>query len=134
MRPIDIRASQGDDREETWAGGDITAALDVLVRYRKTFVAVVGLIIASGLLYAFLASPVYRTDIMVQVEEPSGNTAASRLMAGISPMFDVKAAANADVELLHSRMVVRKAVENLPRYKRASPSILPGTRTANPNY
>ncbi|CAG2141879.1 Tyrosine-protein kinase etk [Cupriavidus numazuensis] len=103
----------------------MTAVFDVLVRYRKTFAVVVGGIVTSGLLYSLLASPVYRTDIMVQVEEPGGTAMPSRLIAGVSPIFDVKPAPTAEMELLRSRLVVGKAVEDLHLYIDATPRYLP---------
>jgi len=102
---------------------DLTAILDTLVRYKWTFFLVAALITLLGALYALFSKPVYRADIVVQVEDMSTNGASSKLAASLSPMFDVKPAASAEMELLRSRMVVGKAVDTLhldivaaPRY------------------
>lgn len=114
---------------ETWDDNekpmDMTSYVDVLVRYRWTFFAVAGAILCAGLLYAFLARPVYRADTLVQVEDTSPGTNASKLAANISPVFDAKPAASAEIELLRSRMVVGKAVDTLRLDIDAQPRYLP---------
>ncbi|MDW3681309.1 polysaccharide biosynthesis tyrosine autokinase [Cupriavidus sp. CV2] len=102
---------------------DLTAYIDVLARYRWTFILIAGIVTAAGAIYALLAKPVYRADIVVQVEDNgSGN---SKLAGSISQVFDVKPAASAEIELLHSRMVVGKAVDNLRLYIDARPQYFP---------
>ncbi|GMG92684.1 polysaccharide biosynthesis tyrosine autokinase [Cupriavidus metallidurans] len=109
--------------EESDNAVDMTSYVDVLIRYRWTFLVVAGTILGVGLLYALMARPIYRADIMVQVEESNPTNNASKLIASISPGLDVKPAATAEMELLRSRAVVGKAVETLrldidakPRY------------------
>jgi len=104
---------------------DLTAILDTLVRYKWTFVVVAGLITLLGVVYALLSKPVYRADIVVQVEDMSTNGANSKLAASLSPMFDVKPAASAEMELLRSRMVVGKAVDTLHLDVSAGPRYFP---------
>ena len=77
---------------------DLTAVLDTLVRYRWTFILVAGLVTILGMVYATLSKPVYRADIVVQVEDTSGNAAGTKLAASLSPVFDVKPAASAEME------------------------------------
>lgn len=118
-----------DPAPDTWDDNekpmDMTSYVDVLVRYRWTFVTVAAAILCAGLLYAFLARPVYRADIVVQVEDTTPGTSASKLAANISPVFDAKPAASAEIELLRSRMVVGKAVDTLRLDVEAVPRYLP---------
>jgi len=104
---------------------DLTAVLDTLVRYRWTFILVAGLVTILGMVYATLSKPVYRADIVVQVEDTSGNAAGTKLAASLSPVFDVKPAASAEMELLRSRMVVGKAVDLLHLDVVAAPRYFP---------
>jgi len=104
---------------------DLTAVLDTLVRYRWTFLLVAGCITILGMVYAALSKPVYRADIVVQVEDTTGNNAAGTKLAAISPVFDVKPAASAEMELLRSRMVVGKAVDLLHLDVVAAPRYFP---------
>ncbi|MGO4325711.1 polysaccharide biosynthesis tyrosine autokinase [Cupriavidus sp. 2TAF22] len=104
-------------------GIDLTGYLDILMRYRWTFLLVAGVIFLLGATYAFFTRSVYRTDIVVQVEDTGGSSNTSKLAGSVAPVFDVKPAAASEIELLHSRMVVGKAVDNLrlaidarPRY------------------
>lgn len=103
---------------------DLTAYLDVLVRYRRTFLAVSGFIICVGLAYTLLAKPIYRTELLIQVEESSDN-ATSRTDTRSAPVVDIKPATTAEIELLRSRMVVGKAVDNLRLYIDAAPRYFP---------
>lgn len=114
-------ADNTDDREGVV---DLTSWIDVLAKYRWTFVLVAGLITLLGIVYAFMARPVYRADIVVQVEE-SATSPASKLAASVSPVFDVKPAASAEIELLQSRMVVGKAVDTLNLDIEAAPRYFP---------
>jgi len=109
---------------------DLTAYLDILVRYRWTFLSIVLTGVVIGLIYAMVAKPVYRADILVQVEEPNPASGATKMAASVSPVFDVKPAAAAEIELLRSRMVVGKAVDSLQLNLVASPRYFPGIGSA----
>jgi len=106
---------------------DLTAYIDILVRYRWTFLGITAIVFALGLLYAVIAPAVYRADIVVQVEEanapPGGG--ASKLSTTTSPALDIKPAVSAEMELLRSRMVVGKAVEALHLDIEAAPHYFP---------
>jgi tyrosine-protein kinase Etk/Wzc len=107
--------------EESDNAVDMTSYVDVLIRYRWTFLVVAGTILGVGLLYALMARPIYRADIMVQVEESNPTNNASKLIASISPGLDVKPAATAEMELLrHARWWARKLrnldIDAKPRY------------------
>lgn len=126
MRSLDKQSNVPDNvDEEDTAVVDLTAYVDVLVRYRRTFLAVAGLVICVGLLYALLAKPAYRADMIVQVEDSSGGNTPNKLSAGLSTVFDVKPAPSAEIELLRSRMVVGKAVDDLRLLIEATPKYLP---------
>jgi len=118
-----VQGSAADNWDAAETPIDLSAYLDVLLRFRWTFMAVAATVIVAGLLYAFLTKPVYRADMLVQIEDTGNSSNASKIAASISPVFDVKPAATAEIELLRSRMVVGKAVDNLrldivatPRY------------------
>ncbi len=102
---------------------DLVHYLDVLLASRWLIVSIAGIVLALGVAYAFLARPVYQADILVQVED-SPNSANS-LLGDVSSLFDVKALATAEIEIIRSRMVVGKAVDNLHLYISAKPNYLP---------
>ncbi|WP_420997521.1 polysaccharide biosynthesis tyrosine autokinase [Cupriavidus sp. 30B13] len=123
INPHDILP--GSQRPAREKGMDLTGYLDILVRYRWTFFAVAGTIFLLGATYAFFTKSVYRTDIVVQVEDTGGSSNTSKLAGSVAPVFDVKPAAAAEIELLHSRMVVGKAVDNLRLFIEARPRYFP---------
>ncbi|MES2007448.1 MAG: polysaccharide biosynthesis tyrosine autokinase [Pseudomonadota bacterium] len=102
---------------------DIVRYLDVLLASRALIATITAVVLALGVAYAFLARPVYEADILVQVEDNPNS--ANSLLGDVSSLFDVKAEATAEIEILRSRMVVGKAVDNLHLYIRAKPNYLP---------
>ncbi|ODV44002.1 tyrosine protein kinase [Cupriavidus sp. UYMMa02A] len=102
---------------------DLVRYLDVLLASRWLIASIAGLVLALGVAYAFLARPVYRADILVQVEDNPNS--ANSLLGDVSSLFDVKALATAEIEILRSRMVVSKAVDNLRLYISAKPDYFP---------
>ncbi|NUO86050.1 MAG: tyrosine protein kinase, partial [Cupriavidus sp.] len=102
---------------------DLVRYLDVLLASRWLIAAIACAVLALGVAYAFLARPVYRADILVQVEDNPNS--ANSLLGDVSSLFDVKALATAEIEILRSRMVVGKAVDNLRLYISAKPNYFP---------
>ena len=76
-----------------------------------------------GALYALLSQPVYEANLMLQVEEPV--EARQGLMGDASALFEIKAEAAGEVEVLRSRRVVLPAVQVLHRGIRAVPKRFP---------
>lgn len=79
--------------------------------------------VSLGLAYALLATPVYRSDMLFQIEE---NAEQSRgLLGDVSSLFDIKAGAATEIEILQSRLVVSRAVDTLHLDVDASPRRFP---------
>ncbi|MCX4161553.1 MULTISPECIES: polysaccharide biosynthesis tyrosine autokinase [Paraburkholderia] len=106
---------------------DIRAVLDVLIKNVKTIVAVTAVFVLVGALYALLARPVYSVDITVQVEsnDDLAGAAAGNLIGGLSSLFDVKSTDDGEMEILHSRLVTDKVVDDLRLYIDAQPRYFP---------
>ncbi|KHK57111.1 tyrosine protein kinase [Burkholderia sp. A9] len=102
---------------------ELVRYLDLVLSNRWLVVSVAAIVLAIGTAYAFLASPIYESNILIQVEESPGSAAS--LLGDISSLFDVKTEAAAEIEILGSRMVVDNAVENLRLYIDAKPSYFP---------
>ncbi|EHP37944.1 tyrosine-protein kinase EpsB [Cupriavidus basilensis OR16] len=102
---------------------DLVHYLDVLLASRWLIASIAGAVLVLGIAYAFLARPVYQADILVQVED-NPNSAKS-LLGDVSSLFDVKAEATAEIEIIRSRMVVGKAVDNLRLYISGKPNYFP---------
>jgi tyrosine-protein kinase Etk/Wzc len=128
--------------------GDELRLSDYLAAILGSWRIVVSLMLAVLLLgtaYAFLASPVYKADAMIQVTEaaPQNNAnGQANAVQTVSQMFDSKSTTAAEIELLRSRAVVEDTVKKLHLDISARPRYFPvvggmissilGTRNGEP--
>ncbi|MGZ3239901.1 MAG: GNVR domain-containing protein, partial [Burkholderiaceae bacterium] len=103
---------------------EIASYLDTLFDNRWLILKVTLIVALLGAAYAFLAKPVYEATMMVNVEEDKPNT-SKNILGDISSLFDVKAAATSEMELLKSRLVVSRAVDELGLYIKTQPKYFP---------
>ncbi|WP_323639657.1 tyrosine-protein kinase Wzc [Pectobacterium polonicum] len=102
---ISIKASETNTDEI-----DLGRLLGTLLDNRWLIVGVTAVFTVLGIVYAMLATPVYKADALIQVEQSSGNS----LLKDISSMLpDAKPESAAEIELIKSRMVVGKTVNDL---------------------
>lgn len=105
--PVNFKLYFNTVYDSRWLIGIITAMLTV-----------------GALLYALLAKPVYEANLMIHVEEESPN-ASKNILSEASSLFETKKAAIAEMELLRSRMVISRAVDNLQLYVEVQPVYFP---------
>jgi tyrosine-protein kinase Etk/Wzc len=105
------------------AGTDLLEYWDIIADNRRliAIVTAVALIIGAG--YAFLARPVYEANLLIQVEDSSAS--AKSFLGDAATLFDVKTPAAAEIEIIRSRFVIGKAVDNTLLYISAYPRHLP---------
>lgn len=96
---------------------------DIVVDNRWLIGAVLGLALAVGGAYAFIARPIYEANLLIQVEDNLGNSKS--LLGEAAGLLDVKTATSAELEILRSRLVIGQAVDNARLYIHASPRYLP---------
>jgi tyrosine-protein kinase Etk/Wzc len=96
---------------------------DIVVDNRWLIAAITALAFIIGLAYAFLAKPVYESNLLIQVEDSSGS--AKSLLGDAGSFFDVKTPATAEMEIIRSRMVIGQAVDSTLLYVEAGPRYLP---------
>ncbi|WP_176048587.1 polysaccharide biosynthesis tyrosine autokinase [Burkholderia sp. BCC1644] len=104
---------------------DLAGAIDVLVARRWLIAAVTAACMGAGTLYAFLAPRQYQADIMVQVEDSGDTSAAKSALGDVSSLFDIKSSAAAEAQILASRLVVTRAVDELRSYIVVQPKRFP---------
>lgn len=95
---------------------DLLALLGTLIDSKWIIIGITALFFAAGVAYALLSAPIYQANALVQVEEKKGGMAALGSMGGMgemSEMFGGTSPAVTEIELLKSRAVLGKAVENL---------------------
>ncbi|HEX7643159.1 MAG TPA: polysaccharide biosynthesis tyrosine autokinase [Burkholderiaceae bacterium] len=102
----------------------LTNYYDMLVDSRWLILKIALLVSLCGVAYAFLSKPVYEATMLIHVEEDKPNT-SKNMLGDISSLFDVKAAAISEMELLNSRMVITRAVDNLGLYINVRPKYFP---------
>jgi tyrosine-protein kinase Etk/Wzc len=83
---------------------------------------VVGAAVLSTV-YALVAHPVYRSDMLFQIEE--GAESSRSLLGDVSAFFDIKTGAATEVEILKSRQVAAQPVDALHLYISAQPRYFP---------
>jgi len=89
---------------------DLASYLDLLIENRWLIAAVALFVTMLGAAYAFIATPVYQSNILVQVEDGAGSS--SMMLGELASAFEMKSAATAEIEILRSRYVVTQAVKN----------------------
>jgi len=98
--------------------------LDVVLDNRWLVLGIAALVLAAGVGYALLSTPVYRADTLIQVEDTKVG-GANGLLSDVSGMFDIKSPATAEIEILRSRLVVGQAVANLQLDLDIEPKYIP---------
>ncbi|MBC7500212.1 MAG: polysaccharide biosynthesis tyrosine autokinase [Herminiimonas sp.] len=77
-----------------------------------------------GAIYTYTAKPVYQANMLIHVEEGSQRE-SKNILGELSTLFDVKTATPSEMELLQSRLVVSRAIDNLQLYVTAQPDYFP---------
>lgn len=98
--------------------------LNILFDHRWLIVKIALAVTLLGIAYAFLAKPLYEANMMIHVEENKPKE-AKNILGEMASTFEVKTAATSEMELLRSRLVVSRAVDNLRLYIDAHPKYLP---------
>jgi tyrosine-protein kinase Etk/Wzc len=119
--PFDPRAVEGSDDEPSF---DLKGHLHTLYDNRWLIGGITAFITLIAVLYALVAKPVFEANLMIHVEEESPN-ASKNILSEASSLFETKKAAIAEMELLRSRMVVSRAIDNLQLYIDVQPKYFP---------
>ena len=91
-------------------GLSLVDILENVFFFRWFFFATFTLITSIAIVYALLASPVYRTDALIQVEEKKGSNLGA--LSQITKALDVQQSpVLGEIEIIRSRTVVGEAIE-----------------------
>src|SRR5205814_4485371 len=77
---------------------------DIIVDSRWLIAAVMAVAVTVGAAYAFLANPVFESNLLIQVED--SQSSAKSFLGEASSLFDVKTPATAEMEIIRSRMII----------------------------
>ncbi|MCY1338829.1 Tyrosine-protein kinase wzc [compost metagenome] len=89
---------------------DLLGLFGTLLDHKWLIASVTAGFMAVGVAYALLATPIYRSNAIVQVEQKK---AAIPGLSDMSEMFGGESAAVTEIELIKSRAIIGKAVDNL---------------------
>jgi tyrosine-protein kinase Etk/Wzc len=103
---------------------DLKSYFNTLYDSRWLIGAITAFVTVLAVLYALVAKPVFEANLMIHVEEESPN-ASKNILSEASSLFETKKAAIAEMELLRSRMVISRAVDNLQLYIEVKPKYFP---------
>ncbi|KEY43892.1 tyrosine-protein kinase [Pantoea agglomerans] len=80
-----------------------------LIDHRWIIVAVTAFFMLAGTLYTLFATPIYSADALVQVEQKNASTVLNEIDSILPPT----PASDTEIEILESRMVIGKTVDDL---------------------
>jgi tyrosine-protein kinase Etk/Wzc len=107
------RAAPVDDAGFDGGGDDgvsLAEYVDVLVEGRWLIGAIAAVAVVLGAGYAFVATPIYRSDVLVQVEQKKGGMGG---LDDLSGLFGESSPAETEIEILRSRSLVGQVVDEL---------------------
>jgi len=98
---------------------DLLSLLDVLLEAKWLVASVTAVALLVGGSFAYLSRPVYQANTLLQVEDSQAGAAGA--LGEASSLFNIKSPASAEIEILRSRLVVGKAVDDLQLHITAQP-------------
>jgi tyrosine-protein kinase Etk/Wzc len=120
--PLQLPLSDEGDGDEI----NLLDLLDVVLDSRWLIAAVTALTLLLGGAYAFLSTPIYEANTLIQVEESKPNAgAAAGALGEAASLFEIRSPATAEMEILRSRLVVGQAVKNLQLDLVVKPKYIP---------
>lgn len=90
---------------------DLGKLFGILLDHKWFIIATTVIFAVLGVSYALLATPIYKTDALIQVEQKS--TGMPALNSEMTDLFDTESPAATEIEILKSRMVLGETVDNL---------------------
>ncbi|AQG99878.1 protein tyrosine kinase [Burkholderia sp. KK1] len=115
-------------RRETAPDDDdihLSEIVSVLLEQRRLIAVVTACTLAGGSLYAFLGTPTYRADALIQVDDDSGASSLNDKLGDLAALFQSKASSDEEMELMRSRNVIGETVSRLHLDIDARPHYLP---------
>jgi tyrosine-protein kinase Etk/Wzc len=97
--------------------------IDSIVDNRRLIVVMALAGALLGAAYAFLSKPSYEANILIQLEEEGAKP--SNVLGDLSNLFNLKTGATTEMEVLRSRMVVSRAVDNTRSFIKLQPKHVP---------
>lgn len=97
--------------------------VDILVDRKWLVMCVALVVLALGVAYATFSTPVYQSNLLIQVEDSAPD--AKGFLGDATNLFDVKTPAVGEIQIIRSRMVLGPAVSNTLLNVTAEPVYFP---------
>lgn len=102
---------------------NLSEYVDILLDRKWLVAGVTAVAVALGVAYALFSTPVYQSNLLVQVEDSAPD--AKGFLGDSASLFDVKTPASGEIQILRSRLVLGAAVDQTKLYIDATPRYLP---------
>ncbi|WP_394153179.1 polysaccharide biosynthesis tyrosine autokinase [Vibrio maritimus] len=103
---------------------DLGRLFNILLEAKWLIITITFLFAVIGVMYALLATPIYKADALIQVE--SKNSGVSSLInEGLGDLFTQESSATTEIEIIKSRMVLGETVDKLNLTTIAAPKVMP---------
>ncbi|MGJ7546053.1 polysaccharide biosynthesis tyrosine autokinase [Variovorax sp. LT1R16] len=102
---------------------NLSEYVDILLDRKWLVAGVTAVAVAIGVAYALLSTPVYQSNLLVQVEDSAPD--AKGFLGDSASLFDVKTPATGEIQIIRSRLVLGAAVDQTRLYIDAKPRYLP---------
>ena len=96
---------------------------DILIDRKWLVLTVAGLVLALGVAYAMFSTPVYQSNLLLQVEDSAPD--AKGFLGDANSLFDVKTQVVGEIQIIRSRMVLGPTVDNTLLSVDAQPKYIP---------
>ncbi len=96
---------------------------DILVDNKWLVAGITALALVLGAAYALLSTPIYQSNLLIQVEDAAPD--AKGFLGDASSLFEVKTPATGEIQVLRSRLVIGGAVDATRFYIDAKPDYVP---------
>lgn len=124
MSAATITEKQLGQSEEAIEGLAVGEMVAVLMEYKGLIALITSTFLLLGGAYLFVATPLYRADGLIQVEEKGGAGVGS-VLKDLQPLLDDGTTVAAEQEILTSRMVLGRVIKKLRLDVEATPIAFP---------
>ena len=121
------RKRERNEQGEETSTFDFASFFDILFVNRWLVLCTAAFCIAAGGFYALIATPVYQSRILIQVEDTGDapNAAPNEFMGDVSSIIGSRSTADNEMQILGSKLVVSETVDALQLNVSAQPRYFP---------
>ena len=102
---------------------DLSELLGTLIEAKWLISIIAGVFLVGGVFYALITTPIYQADALLQVEEKKGGMMAG--LGDLTGMFSEGSSTSTEINIIKSRSIVGKVVDDLKLTLNATPKYFP---------